>query len=131
MREYPISLSLTDDAGIPISNTDGIHTIEATGAQTKYFYLSHDGSLRGEILNIKYTVDASVTLTPTLEIYIGSAWIAIPAHSASAIAAGGNSQKWNGTYPTRELIVNGMKIRLSIATGGAANIYAQIIGFKN
>ena len=74
MREYPISLSLTDNAGAAIASTNGIHTIAATGAQTKYFYVSYDGVMRGEILGIKYAVDAAVTLTPTLEIYIGASY---------------------------------------------------------
>lgn len=130
MREYPISIPLVDDAGAAISAINGIHTIEATGAQTKYFYISYDGDIRGELLNFKYTVDTAVTLTPTLEIYIGSAWIAIPDHTKATLASDGTSQKWNGTYGARELITKGMKMRLSIAVSGSANIYAQVIGYK-
>lgn len=130
MREYPIGIPLTDENGANLSGTNGIHTIAATGAQTKYFYISYDGDIRGELLNFKYTVDAAVTLTPTLEIYVGSAWIAIPDHTKTVLASDGTSQKWNGTYGARELITNGTKMRLAIAVSGAANIYAQVIGFR-
>ena len=130
MREYPIALPLTTSTGTAITNSNGIYTIAASGASTKYFYISWDGSVNGEILGIKYTVDASVELIGNLEVYVGSAWIPIPDHT-NTVAAGGASQKWNGKYVNRELITTGTKMRISTTVDGAADIYCQVIGFKS
>ena len=130
MREYPIALQLTTSDGSAITNVSGIHSIDATGASTKYFYISYNGLMRGEILGVKYTVDASVALTGNLQVYVGSAWLDIPDHT-NALAAGGASQKWNGKYVNRELITNGTKMRVAATVDGTATIYCQVIGFKS
>jgi hypothetical protein len=130
MREYPIAIPLTDSVGVNLTGTNGIFAIIATGAQTKYFYISYDGLLHGEIMNIKYAVDDAVTLVSDLEVYIGSSWIPIPAYYTGVITDDGSSQEWNGSYPLRELITNGIKIRVAVTVSGAATIYCQVIGFK-
>ena len=125
------NIVLTDDAGlalIPDTQNTGMYVIPATGAQTKYFYLSWDGSLITELINLRYLVDQAVTLAIELQILALGAlnWQPLPAHTA-AMAADGTSQEMNSNYPLREMITEGTQFRVAATTGGAANIGIQAV----
>lgn len=106
----------------------GMYVIEATGAQTKYFYISH-GDLYGELVNLRYLVDDAVTLDIELQSIALKAgnWQPSPAHSTGVMAAT-DAQKLNTNYPHREIISTGSQMRVAATTGGACNIGVQAIG---
>ena len=106
----------------------GMHTIEATGAQTKYFYISH-GDLYGELVNLRYLVDEAVTLSIELQSIALKAdnWQPSPAHSTGVMTAA-DAQKLNTNYPTKEIITTGSSMRVAAAVSGACNIGVQAVG---
>lgn len=126
------SLVLTDLAGeelTPDVQNKGMYVITATGAQTKYFYLSLGGMLTTELINLRYLVDAAVTLAVELQVLaLGSAnWQPLPAHTSGTLAADGTSEEMNSNYPLRELITEGTQFRVAATTGGAADIGMQAV----
>lgn len=128
----PINLQLTDPAGTPLTpdpNNSGMYVIAATGAQTKYFYLSSGGMLVAELINLRYTIDQLVTLAIELQVLaLGAAnWQPLPAHTSGTLAADGTSQDMNSNYPLREMITAGTKFRVAATTGGAGNIGIQAV----
>jgi len=128
----PFCIPLTDAAGAELTadtHNTGMYVIAATGAETKYFYISWDGSVTAELTNIRYAVDAAVTLAVELQVLaLGAAnWQPLPAHTSGVLAADGTSQELNSNYPLRELITAGTKFRVMATTGGAANIGVQVI----
>lgn len=114
---------LTEDAHMA-----GMYTITATGAQTKYFYISH-GDLFGEIVNIRYLVESAVTLSIELQSIALSAtnWQPSPAHSTGTLSAA-DAQKLNTNYPNREIIATGSSMRIAATVSGACTIGVQAIG---
>lgn len=106
----------------------GMYVIEATGAQTKHFYISH-GDLYGELVNLRYLVDEAVTLSVELQSIALKAgnWQPSPAHSTGVMSAA-DSQKLNTNYPKREIISTGSSMRVEATVGGACNIGVQAIG---
>ncbi|MBW1859902.1 MAG: hypothetical protein JRI70_07480 [Deltaproteobacteria bacterium] len=106
----------------------GMYVIEATGAQTKHFYISH-GDLFGELVNLRYLVDDAVTLSIELQsIALKAAnWQPSPAHSTGVMAAA-DAQKLNTNYPKREIITTGSSMRVEATVSGACNIGVQAVG---
>ena len=125
------SLILTDVDGTELTadtQNKGLYVIAATGAQTKYFYLSWSGLLTVELINLRYLVDAAVTIAVELQVLALGAtnWQPLPAHT-SGLAADGTSQEMNSNYPLRELITEGTQFRVAATTGGAADIGIQAV----
>lgn len=126
------NLVLTDSGGAeltPDAQNKGMYVITATGAQTKYFYLSWSGLLTTELINLRYLVDATVTLAIELQVLaLGAAnWQPLPAHTSGVLAADGTSEEMNSNYPLRELITEGTQFRVAATTGGAADIGIQAV----
>lgn len=124
-------LTLTDSSRYVLTKDTymtGMYVIEATGAQTKHFYISH-GDLYGELVNLRYLVDEAETLSIELQSIALKAgnWQPSPAHSTGVMAAA-DAQKLNTNYPLREIITTGSEMRVEATVGGACNIGVQAVG---
>ena len=130
LNQTPLSIKLVDSSGDTLtkdSTCNGMFTITASGAETVYFYLEE--ALRCELVEIRYMVDAAVTLAFDLQVKsLGAAnWQDVPAHSSGVLAADGSSQDSNTNYPLREFKLSGMEMRCKCVTGGAAVVGCQVM----
>ena len=124
-------LTLTDSSRYVLTKDTymtGMYVIEATGAQTKHFYISH-GDLYGELVNLRYLVDEAETLSIELQSIALKAgnWQPSPAHSTGVMAAA-DAQKLNTNYPKREIITTGSSMRVAATVSGTCNIGVQAVG---
>lgn len=117
-------IPLTTSAGVLLDyDTDmtSMQTLTATGAETLDFYLSWDGRLNIELVNIRVACDTSVVISYNLYYYALGAWKSIAPYATSltgAQALAGIST----SYPLVEDIVSGTKIKFSVVTAGACTV---------
>lgn len=119
-----VNIILTNSTGTEIDHdTDmtSMQTLTATGAETLDFYLSWDGKLSIELVNIRVACDTSVVLSYNLYYYALGAWKSIAPYATSLTGA----QALEGistSYPLVEDIISGTKIKFSVVTAGACTV---------
>lgn len=128
-------MTLTDANGLELTpDTDMTSmyvqsTLDPVGA-TMDWYLSHNGELDAELVNIRVVSNASVAVTSYGLYYFAlGAWKSAPAYSTSltgAQALAGIST----SYALTEDIPSGSKLKFSVTTAGACTIGVEANGRK-
>lgn len=120
-----VAIILTNSTGTVELDHDkdmtSMQTLTATGAETLDFYLSWDGKLSIELVNIRVACDTSVVISYNLYYYALGAWKSISPYATTltgAQALAGIST----SYPLVEDIISGTKIKFSVVTAGACTV---------
>jgi hypothetical protein len=124
-RRFPIVL--TDSAGVTLdydTKMTTMHTLttaEAGGASLE-FYLSHNGLLDTELVNIRVTVNAEVAIT-SYNLYFEAldGWKSLAPYSTALTGVQAHTGM-SVSYPLSEDIVIGTKIKFVVVTAGACTV---------
>ena len=121
-----VKITLTNSTGTELTpDTDMtsmyVQSTDEAGGATFDFYLSWNGQLNIELVNIRVAANAEIGLTYNLYYYALGAWKSIAPY-ASTLTGAQALAGISTSYPLVEDIISGTKVKFSVTSDGAGKV---------